>query len=231
MLVPGTYTITEADPGAAFVTDITDHTTVVTAGRTRTFTVVAGDPEHVYTIRNTYTAPPTPPRTGQQYCPCKPDDLFYTEPEQVPEPFYPVTSPSPTAQFCPCREEYTSTRPEQVLPLSEVCTACHVFEVTVTHGIPIPSLLKRAARELACHLLSVSCLGTECKLPDRVTSISRRGVSMEVGSPIDYLQDGKTGIYAVDLAIATLNPSKLQSPSFVWHPNLSSNRLHRVYTS
>lgn len=232
-LMPGIYTITEADPGAAFTTSITAHTSVVTAGRSRTFQVVEGDADHVYTITNNYTAPPIVPPVGQQYCPCKPD-LVYSTPHQVPEPFYPVTLPAPTEKYCPCRDEYTTSRPEQVMPpipLEDICSSCHVFEVTVTHGIPIPSILKRAARELACHLIAVSCLGTECKLPDRVTSISRRGVSMEVGSPLEYLEGGKTGIYAVDLAIMTLNPSKLQSPSFVWRPGMSSDRLHRVYTS
>lgn len=91
----------------------------------------------------------------------------------------------------------------------------HVFEVTVEHGLQVPKLLKRATRLLACELLD-SCCGNECKLPDRVTSISRVGVTQEIASVVDVLEKGGTGIYAVDLAIQVFNPNRLQSPSFVW---------------
>ena len=90
-----------------------------------------------------------------------------------------------------------------------------VFEVTVEVGLPIPRLLTRAARALACELVT-SCLGLPCKLPERVTSVSRSGISMDVMSATDLLRDGRTGIYEVDLAIQVFNPLKLQSPSFIW---------------
>ncbi len=106
----------------------------------------------------------------------------------------------------------------------------HVFEVEFQYGIEAPSILERAARTLACELLSSACGVGECKLPERVTSISRRGMSVEVASSQDLLQDGLTGIYSVDLAIKTLNPTKLQSPSFVWSPHLARNRNRRAYT-
>lgn len=107
----------------------------------------------------------------------------------------------------------------------------YVFEVEVTYGIAAPSLLERATRALACELLATTCgLEGECKLPERVSSVSRRGISMEVASSTDLLRDGLTGIYAVDLAIKALNPSRLQSPTFVWSPDLQRNRIQRVYT-
>lgn len=105
----------------------------------------------------------------------------------------------------------------------------YVFEVEVTYGIEVPSMLERAARTLACELLNDACAGT-CKLPERVTSVSRRGLSMEVASSMDLLDKNMTGIYSVDLAIKTLNPSRLQSPAFVWSPDLERNRNRRVYT-
>jgi hypothetical protein len=105
----------------------------------------------------------------------------------------------------------------------------YTFEVEVTYGIEVPSLLERATRTLACELLNDACAGT-CKLPERVTNVSRRGLSVAVASSIDLLDKNMTGIYSVDLAIKTLNPSRLQSPSFVWSPDLQRNRAHRVYT-
>jgi hypothetical protein len=94
-----------------------------------------------------------------------------------------------------------------------------VFEVTVEHGIPAPRLLKRATRALACSLYADS-IGGECELPSRVTSLSRNGMSMEIQDFNELLQNGGVGIYEVDLAVRVFNPSGLQSPSFVWTPDL-----------
>lgn len=104
-----------------------------------------------------------------------------------------------------------------------------VFEATVEHGIKIPRLLTRAAKALACQFIEACCDGDECKLPTRVTQVVRSGISMDIASVTDLLKDGRTGIYAVDMAIQVFNPSKLQSPSFAWHP-VWSNPGRRVGT-
>lgn len=97
----------------------------------------------------------------------------------------------------------------------------YVFEVTFEHGLKIPRLLTRATRALACQFVA-ACADQECKLPTRVTSVVRAGISMDIASVSDMLKDGKTGIYEVDLAIQVFNPSKMQSPSFAWHPGISN---------
>lgn len=102
-----------------------------------------------------------------------------------------------------------------------------VFEVTVEHGMSVPRLMTRATRALACQLVRY-CLDLECQLPDRVTSIARQGISMDVKSAEDIVRDGATGIYEVDLAVKVLNPSKLQSPSFMWSGQTKMGR--RTYT-
>lgn len=104
----------------------------------------------------------------------------------------------------------------------------YVFEVTLNHGLTVPRLIKRATKALACNWLA-ACSGGECALPERVTSISRSGISMDIASVTDMLREGKTGVYEVDLAIAVFNPSKLQSPSFAWHPQ-GTSRGTRVGT-
>lgn len=102
-----------------------------------------------------------------------------------------------------------------------------VFEVTVNYGMPIPRLLTRATRAMANQLVN-RCLDKPCALPERVTSVSRQGVSMTVASAEDLLKDGRTGIYEVDLAIQVFNPKKLQSPSFVWSGQIA--HVRRVNT-
>jgi len=105
-----------------------------------------------------------------------------------------------------------------------------VWEIDVLRGMTLPTLLVRAARDLACRLLTLSCIDDTCILPERVTSLSRRGLTMDIGDAMDYLDKGMTGIYTVDLAIKVLNPSRLQSPSFVWTPDLRRNFNHRIGT-
>lgn len=104
-----------------------------------------------------------------------------------------------------------------------------VFEVTFNHGLKVPRLLTRATRDLACNFVA-ACCDKPCALPQRVTAVARQGISMDIASVTDLLKDGRTGIYTVDLAIQVFNPSKLQSPSFVWAANTDSRIRTRVNT-
>lgn len=97
----------------------------------------------------------------------------------------------------------------------------YVFEVTVEHGLPAPGLLKRAVKDLACGLYDDAVSGGDaCSLPDKVTNITRNGLTMEVADFNDLLNRGALGIYSVDLAVKVLNPTGMQSPSFVWTPDM-----------
>jgi len=93
-----------------------------------------------------------------------------------------------------------------------------VFEATFNYGLKVPSLVTRATRALACEFIAV-CTDKPCKLPDRTTSVVRQGLSVQIASAEDLLQNGRTGIYEVDLAISVLNPKRIQSPTFLWIPN------------
>lgn len=105
-----------------------------------------------------------------------------------------------------------------------------VFEVTVEHGLPAPRLLKRATAALACSLYDMVAHDCEnCDLPERVTNVSRQGVSWEVADFANLLERGGTGIYVVDLAVKVFNPNRLTSPSFVWTPD--QERGTRRYTN
>lgn len=95
-----------------------------------------------------------------------------------------------------------------------------VFEITVEHGIIPPRLVTRATRALACQIYDGCSSIGPCKLPERTTSVSRNGLTINVADAAEMLKNRRTGIYLVDLAIATFNPSGLQSPSFVWSPDL-----------
>lgn len=83
-------------------------------------------------------------------------------------------------------------------------------ELTVTyeHGSPPPSAGKRAAIRLANELIWAETGSDMCSLPDRVTSVSRQGISYTILDPQAYIVEGRTGIYEIDLFINAANPLK-----------------------
>lgn len=111
------------------------------------------------------------------------------------------------------------------LPTTELGT----FSVEYTYGVMPPAMGVRAAAALGCQL-ALSCAepnSDDCALPERVTSITRQGVSMVVIDPFDFLDDGKTGIYEVDLFLKAANPGRLARPAVV----LTPDQFRRVRTT
>ena len=93
------------------------------------------------------------------------------------------------------------------------------LEVTYTYGVTVPVAGRRAARKMADELVA-GWSGEECDLPDRVTNVSRQGISFTVIDPQDFLDDGRTGIYEVDLFLRAANPDKARKPARVFSPDL-----------
>lgn len=95
------------------------------------------------------------------------------------------------------------------------------WSVTVTYGRPVPELVLLAAAQFACELIK-GCMGKDCKLPQRVSSISRQGVSVSFLDPMSFLSEGLTGLYLVDLAARTYNPNRLQRRPVVYSPDVAN---------
>lgn len=66
------------------------------------------------------------------------------------------------------------------------------------------------------------CMGQECGLPERVTAVSRQGVSWEISASI--FDEGLTGIREVDTVVRIYNPYGLRTPPSVWTPQ-TRNRV------
>ena len=49
------------------------------------------------------------------------------------------------------------------------------FEVVYKRGLPIPAAVQQAVNRLACELAR-GCAGGDCRLPNRVRSLTRQGV-------------------------------------------------------
>lgn len=83
------------------------------------------------------------------------------------------------------------------------------IEVTYRYGQSVPSMGKMAAKALAVQFFYLwSGREDECTLPDRVTSVTRQSVSWVLLDQQDFLDELKTGVYAVDLFLRQVNPDK-----------------------
>ncbi len=100
------------------------------------------------------------------------------------------------------------------------------FEVIYEQGEAVPSGGNLAAGVLACELAK-ACAGQKCQLPARVTEIVREGITMTLLDPLEFLDDGLTGLPFVDRWITSVNPRHLHSPSGVFSPDLQQFR-HRT---
>lgn len=92
-------------------------------------------------------------------------------------------------------------------------------EVSYTYGVAPPALGHAAARLLANELLKSLVDPSSCGLPDRVTSITREGISMAILDPQDFLDKGRTGLYLVDLFLKSVNPYGARKRARVFSPD------------
>jgi len=97
-------------------------------------------------------------------------------------------------------------------------------EVTYTYGTPPPIAGKAAARILAIELVKLYENDDSCALPQRITSISRQGVSYTLLDSQDFIDELRTGIYAIDLFLKTANPDRARARARVFSPDVSKAR-------
>lgn len=98
------------------------------------------------------------------------------------------------------------------------------IEVTYTYGTPPPAAGRAAARILATELVKLYEGDDTCALPQRVTSVSRQGVSYTILDNQEFIDELRTGLYAVDLFIKTANPDRARARSRVFSPDVPRAR-------
>lgn len=108
--------------------------------------------------------------------------------------------------------------------LALASTEVGTLEVTYLAGMPLTAATEAAAHELACEMLKAKS-GGECRLPTGVTNIVREGVAFTITDPSDLLSGGRTGLYSVDLWLATVNPGGLSRSPVVRNPEDVSARV------
>lgn len=100
------------------------------------------------------------------------------------------------------------------------------FEVLYVRGEEVPQILKDAAGILACEFAK-SFKSQDCRLPARLSSLTRQGVSMSALDTDSLTRRGMTGIPEVDQVILALNPHSLPARSRVMSLDMLPPRHRR----
>jgi hypothetical protein len=104
---------------------------------------------------------------------------------------------------------------------------CAAADVVIEYlwGKAPPAGGKRAAVMLALELGKAEVGDSSCRLPKRVVSVTRQGVSMTLLDPQTFLQRGKLGIPDIDQWLASVNPKGLAERGSVWSPDVPTATL------
>lgn len=99
------------------------------------------------------------------------------------------------------------------------------WSITYTFGTAPPTGGVRAAAILGCELALACSPETvgQCRLPKRVTSITRQGVTLAVLDPLSLFADGLTGIPEVDMWVASIRHGDARRPAAVYVPGATQH--------
>jgi hypothetical protein len=95
----------------------------------------------------------------------------------------------------------------------------NTWSVRYAKGQPVPVALNDAAGILANELAKAR-VGGACRLPQRIQSVTRQGVTVQALPLQELLDKGLTGIVEVDMAILAVNPFGLKQRPRVTSPDL-----------
>lgn len=104
-------------------------------------------------------------------------------------------------------------------------TPCNT-EITYMYGTPVPIAGKMAARTLAMEFAKLWAGDDDCALPQRITSISRQGLSYTILDNQEFIDELRTGLYAVDLFLKTVNPDNARRKAKVFTPDVPRARRY-----
>lgn len=99
---------------------------------------------------------------------------------------------------------------------------CGDAEVLIeyTYGFAPPAGGVRAAVTLAIEAAKQAAGDATCRLPKRVVSVTRQGVTMAFVDPMRFLKDRLTGVPDVDLWIVSVNPYRRPERAQIWSPDV-----------
>jgi hypothetical protein len=93
-------------------------------------------------------------------------------------------------------------------------------EVTYKYGIDVPALGELAMGELACEILA-GLRGLDCRLPSNAVSVTRQGITVDLGDASTLYNEHRIGLPLCDAFIRDANPNRLKMQSSVHSPDLT----------
>jgi len=104
--------------------------------------------------------------------------------------------------------------------------------VAYTYGMAPPPGGVRAAAALGCQLALACSPETvnQCRLPKRVTSITRQGVTLAMIDPLTLFADGLTGLAEVDLWVQSILLGAKRRRASVWVPGQARHAIRHAGT-
>ena len=94
-------------------------------------------------------------------------------------------------------------------------TEAGTWSVTAVYGEDLPDGADLAVGQLACEIAKAAT-GGDCKLPAGLQQLVRQGVTISYPDVGELFRQGRTGLYLVDVFIATWNPNRLRTRSRVY---------------
>lgn len=103
-----------------------------------------------------------------------------------------------------------------------------LWAIEYTFGTPPPSAGIIALNSLTCELGLAFKKDTACRLPKRLQSITREGMTAVILDPFSFLDKGRFGVYEIDSFIAAVNPDGLDRDGKVLNVDLVQGRARHV---
>lgn len=104
--------------------------------------------------------------------------------------------------------------------LEQPITAPDTFSVLYLRGKAVPVAGMRALGSLASEIYKQCTGAANCRLPDRVKTVTREGITYDMFDPGEWLDQGLTGLRDVDTWLRSVNPHGLYQPSAVFSLDL-----------
>lgn len=102
------------------------------------------------------------------------------------------------------------------------------LQVTYQHGLPPPVGGRQSAVLLAVEMGKAFTHDSSCRLPRRIQTITREGVTVGFQDRFESLDQGRVGIWEIDVWLRAVNPHGMQRRARVWSPDRP--RLRRYLT-
>lgn len=111
-------------------------------------------------------------------------------------------------------------------PFGRLGCAASCVRISYIWGVNPPAGGRAACVRMAEQFLLAWNNDDDCRFPARVTNVTRQGVSWTILDPQDFLNDGRTGLYEVDLFLKAVNPDKARRPARVFSPDIPRGQTH-----